>query len=150
MVRSMITFVFCLAMVTIIASENLNGIFVIDSCDCDSLSEQCEQKGPFIFDQQRSSLAVRYGSLQIGVGTLDNNRLDLYLNKNRCKGVWNGKTRLAEIKCQHQAGTICTIKIRCVSGACLDNVPTKSMSSAAVKTTATSLFATISLFLLFV
>ncbi len=118
----------------IVSSENLNGIFVIDSCECNSSNENCEPNGPFIFDQQRTSIAVRYGAVQVGVGTLGNNRLDLYLNKSRCKGLWNGKNRLAEFKCQHQDGNVCLIKFRCVSGSCLND--DKSMTdSSATKTT---------------
>jgi len=113
----------------IVSSENLNGIFVIDSCECNSPNEKCDPNGPFIFDQQRTSVAVRYGAVQVGVGTLGNNRLDLYLNQNRCKGLWNGKTRLAELKCQHQGGTVCVTKLRCVSGLCLDDTST-GISSA--------------------
>jgi len=117
----------------LVSSENLNGIFVIDSCECNSSNEKCESNGPFIFDQQRSSVAVRFGAKQVGVGTLGSNRLDLYLNQNRCKGVWNGKSRLAELKCQHPGGTICATKLRCVSGACLDDTST-IISSATIKT----------------
>ena len=112
--------------------ENLSGIFVLDSCECSPTSEDsCELKGPFIFDHQRSSLAVRYGSIQIGVGTLDQEqRLDLYFNKNRCKGFWNNKSLLAEFKCQQKDGTICAIKLRCASGTCLSNRAAIELSSS--------------------
>ena len=112
---------------------NLNGIFVLDSCECNSPDEKCELNGPFIFDQQRSTVAVRYGATQVGVGTLGSNRLDLYLNQNRCKGLWNGKSRLAEFKCQHPSGAVCATKLRCVSGSCLDD--TSASISSATKTT---------------
>jgi hypothetical protein len=124
--------VILLLSLTLVSSENLNGIFVIDSCECNSPDEKCEPNGPFIFDQQRSSVAVRYGAKQIGVGTLGNNRLDLYLNQNRCKGLWNGKSRLAELKCQHSGGVICSTKLRCVSGSCLDDTSINSSSSATI------------------
>ena len=127
MFRSLIVLLF---FVSIVRSTDLNGIYVLDLCECSSSKEQCEPKGPFIFDQQRSSLAVRYGSIQIGVGTIDNdNHLDLYLNKNRCKGIWNGKNRLAEFKCQQQSGAICATKLRCVSGACLEARTGQGVSS---------------------
>jgi hypothetical protein len=125
--------VILLGSLIIVSNANLNGIFVIDSCECDSPNEKCESNGPFIFDQQRSTVAVRYGAVQVGVGTLGSNRLDLYLNQNRCKGLWNGKSHLAELKCQHKDGIICATKLRCVSGSCLDDTSTTS-SSATRKT----------------
>jgi hypothetical protein len=125
--------VILLGSLILVSNANLNGIFVIDSCECDSPNEKCESNGPFIFDQQRSTIAVRYGAVQVGVGTLGNNRLDLYLNQNRCKGLWNGKTRLAELKCQHKDGIVCATKLRCVSGSCLED--TSSTSSSATKKT---------------
>jgi hypothetical protein len=131
----------------IVSSENLNGIFVIDSCECNSTDEKCEPTGPFIFDQQRSSVAVRFGAKQVGVGTLGSNRLDLYLNQNRCKGIWNGKSRLAELKCQHPGGTICATKLRCVSGACLDDTSI-TISSSTIKTISSVLLIISSLLIL--
>jgi hypothetical protein len=121
--------VILLGSLIIVSNGNLNGIFVIDSCECDSPNEKCESNGPFIFDQQRSTVAVRYGAVQVGVGTLGSNRLDLYLNQNRCKGLWNGKSHLAELKCQHKDGIICATKLRCVSGSCLDDTSTTSSSA---------------------
>lgn len=132
-----------------VSSENLNGIFVIDSCECSSPNEKCEPNGPFIFDQQRSSVAVRYGAVQVGVGTLGSNRLDLYLNQNRCKGVWNGKSRLAELKCQHPGGSVCATKLRCVSGLCLED-SSSLPSSSATKMTMISVVSLISSFLMFI
>jgi hypothetical protein len=131
MFRSIVILLGCSILLT---NANLNGIFVIDSCECDSPNEKCESNGPFIFDQQRSTVAVRYGATQVGVGTLGNNRLDLYLNQNRCKGLWNGKSHLAELKCQHKDGIICSTKLRCVSGSCLDDTTTIINSSATQKT----------------
>jgi hypothetical protein len=131
MFHPIVTFLLCLTITTRISSENLNGIFIVDSCECNSPNEKCEPNGPFIFDQQRSTVAVRYGSTQVGVGTLGNNRLDLYLNQNRCKGLWNRKNRLAELKCQHQDGIVCATNLRCVAGACLDDTPI-NVSSATI------------------
>ena len=135
---------------TIVTNANLNGIFVTDSCECNSPNEKCEPNGPFIFDQQRSSLAVRYGSVQVGVGTLGNNRLDLYLNQNRCKGVWNGKNHLAELNCKHQDGIICSTKLRCVAGSCLEDTSTNALlsSSSAMTLTLSVVPIIISLFML--
>lgn len=117
----------------LLSHADLNGIFVLDSCECNSPNEKCEPNGPFIFDQQRSTIAVRYGATQVGVGTLGNNRLDLYLNQNRCKGSYNGKSRLADLKCQHKDNIVCTTKLRCVSGACL-NDDSSVVISAGTKT----------------
>ncbi|CAF1071694.1 unnamed protein product [Rotaria sp. Silwood1] len=122
-----------------VSSQNLNGIFLIDSCQCNSSTETCEPNGPFILNQKRSILAVKYGSVQIGNGTLGNNQLDLYLNQNRCKGSWNGKNHLAELKCQHQGGVVCTAKLRCLSGLCLDDTSIV-ISSASIRTTLSFLF----------
>ena len=133
MFHSIVILVLSLTIVTQISSANLNGIYVIESCDCNSADEKCEPNGPLIFDQQRSTIAVRYGSVQVGVGTLGNNRLDLYLNQNRCKGLWNEKSRLAELNCQHHDGIVCATKLRCVSGSCLD--ATSITASSAVTTT---------------
>lgn len=134
----MITIVIYLLLSSILVTHaDLNGIFVLDSCECNSSNEKCEPNGPFIFDQQRSTVAVRYGATQVGVGTLGSNRLDLYLNQNRCKGFYNSKSRLADLKCQHKDGIICTTKLRCVSGSCLNdtsNVFSSSSSSANMMT----------------
>ncbi|CAF0859204.1 unnamed protein product [Adineta steineri] len=135
MFYSIVICIISLTIITQISSENLNGIYVIDSCECSSPTEKCEPKGPFILDQQRTSFAVRYGAVQVGVGTSGNNRLDLYLNKNRCKGSWNGKSRLADLKCQHENGIICSTKLRCVSGACLDDKSNIVASSSMTITT---------------
>jgi hypothetical protein len=145
MFHSIVVFIISL---TIVTSANLNGIYVIDSCDCDSPSEKCELNGPFIFDQQRSSVAVRYGSVQVGVGTLGNNRLDLYLNQNRCKGLWNGKSRLVELNCKHQGGVMCTTKLRCVAGTCLDEKSNNVLSSSAMTGTFSVVIIISSLFML--
>jgi len=128
MFHSIFTFILCFIFLRIISSENLNGIFLIDSCKCNSSIETCEPNGPFIFNQQRSTLSVKYGSIQVGVGTLGNNQVDLYLNQNRCKGPWNGKNHVAELKCQHQGGIICTTNVRCISGSCLDDITISSAS----------------------
>ena len=34
---------------------------------------------------------------KLELATLGNNQIDLYLNQNRCKGIWNRKTHLAEL-----------------------------------------------------
>lgn len=52
-----------------ISIANLDGIFLIDSCKCNSSMETCQPKGPFLFDQKRSALSVKYRSTQIGVGS---------------------------------------------------------------------------------
>lgn len=146
MFRSL-SLVLLLLVISLVFSADLNGIYVLDLCECSSSKEQCEPKGPFIFDQQRSSLAVRYGSIQIGVGTIDtDNRLDLYLNKNRCKGIWNPKNRLAEFKCQQQSGAVCATKLRCVSGTCLETRLINDVPSRAGKLVL-SLFSLILLFI---
>ncbi|CAF0800714.1 unnamed protein product [Rotaria sordida] len=139
MFHTTVILILCFTFLQTISSQNLNGIFLIDSCECNSSTETCEPNGPFILNQKRSTLTVKYGSVQIGVGTLGNNQLDLYLNQNRCKGLWNGKTHLAELKCQHQGGIICTTKLRCLSGSCLDDTSIV-ISSASIKTTISFLF----------
>ena len=60
----------CFILIKIISSENLNGIFLIDSCKCNSSMEVCEPSGPFVFNQKRSGLSVKYGSTQVGVGNI--------------------------------------------------------------------------------
>ncbi|CAF0807990.1 unnamed protein product [Rotaria sordida] len=139
MFHTTVILILCFTFLQTISSQNLNGIFLIDSCECNSSTETCEPNGPVILNQKRSTLTVKYGSVQIGVGTLGNNQLDLYLNQNRCKGLWNGKTHLAELKCQHQGGIICTTKLRCLSGSCLDDTSIV-ISSASIKTTISFLF----------
>ncbi|CAF0818594.1 unnamed protein product [Rotaria sordida] len=139
MFHTTVTLILCFTFLQIISSQNLNGIFLIDSCECNSSIETCESNGPFILNQKRSTLTVKYGSVQIGVGTLGNNQLGLYLNQNRCKGLWNEKNHLAELKCQHQGGIICTTKLRCISGSCLDDTSI-TISSASIKTTISFLF----------
>ena len=126
--------VFCLlitlSIVAHISSENLNGIYVIDGCECTSPTETCEPNGPLIVDQQKASFAVRFGATQVGVGTSRNNRLDLFLNKNRCKGLWNEKHHVADLKCQHSDGVVCATRLRCVSGSCLENRASLIISSS--------------------
>jgi hypothetical protein len=129
MFHSTVTFILCLIFLERISSENLNGIFLIDSCKCNSSTETCEPNGPFLFNQKRSTLSVKYGSSQVGVGTLGNNQVDLYLNQNRCKGSWNVKNRIAELKCQHHDGIICTTNLRCILGSCLNDT---AISSATI------------------
>ena len=140
MLHSIVTLLVCLALVSTVFSENLNGIFNIESCQCSSPTETCEPNGPFIFNHEKSTIAVKFGSIQVGVGTIGNNRLDLYLNQNRCKGLWNTKSHVAELKCQHQAGIICTTHIRCISGPCLNDTSISIVSAATTTTTATSCF----------
>jgi hypothetical protein len=142
MFYSIAVLIISLTIVTEISSENLSGIYVIDSCECNSPTEKCEPNGPFILDHQRSSFAVRYGSVQVGVGTLGNNRMDLYLNQNRCKGLWNEKSRIADLKCQHKDDVVCSTKLRCVSGSCVDN--RSAIVSSATITTTISLLSIIS------
>ncbi|UJR08112.1 hypothetical protein I4U23_012389 [Adineta vaga] len=139
MVQSTVIFLLLITLTIIsqISSENLNGIYVIDACDCTSPTEKCEPNGPLILDQQKSSFAVRYGATQVGVGTSGNNRLDLFLNKNRCKGLWNGKNHVADLKCQHQDGVVCATRLRCVSGSCLEDKASLVISSATMTTTTT-------------
>ncbi|CAF5004498.1 unnamed protein product, partial [Rotaria sp. Silwood1] len=127
--------------------ENLSGIYIIDSCECNAPKENCETNGPFIFDQQRTTLAIRQGTVQVGVGALENDQLDLYFNRNRCKGVWNGKSRLAELTCQRQGGTICSTKLRCMSGSCRD-AKSISISSSAITITISVVSIISSLFML--
>ena len=131
-----------------ISSENLDGIFLIDSCKCNSSTETCEPKGPFLFNQKRATLSVKYGSTQIGVGSLGKGQVDLYLNRSRCKGIWNSKDHLAEFQCQQNGGVICLTKIRCISGPCLDDTSI-DISSASILSTAISLFL-INIFILLV
>lgn len=140
MVHSNITFIPFLLFITLtifssISGENLNGIYVIDACECTSPTEKCEPNGPFILDQQKSSFAVRFGVTQVGVGTTGNNRMDLFLNQNRCKGLWNHKNRVADLKCQHPHGVVCATRLRCVSGSCLEERMAPSVSSATLTTT---------------
>jgi hypothetical protein len=87
-----------------------------------------------MFNQKRSTISVKYGSAQVGVGTSGNNQVDLYLNQNRCKGIWNGKNHVAELKCQHQNGIICATNLRCISGACLDDTTITISSSSIIPT----------------
>ena len=90
--------------VLLVSSEPLNGVFIIDSI----IDGDCRVNGPLIFDRQSSTIAIRSGAKQIGVGTIDNdNRLDLYLNEQHCKGVWNSVEHLVEIKCSD-----CQMKLR--------------------------------------
>ncbi|CAM4896339.1 unnamed protein product [Rotaria socialis] len=103
MFHTIVTLILGFTYLRTISSQNLNGIFLIHECECSSSKETCEPNGPFILNQKRSTLTVKYGSLQIGVGTLGNNQVDLYLNQNRCKGLWDGKNHIADLKCQHQA-----------------------------------------------
>lgn len=124
----------CFIFLPKISSENLNGIFLIDSCKCNSSAETCEPNGPFTFNQKRSTISVKYGSTSVGVGTSGNNQVDLYLNQRRCKGIWNEKSHLAELKCQHQGGIICSTNLRCISGLCLDDTAI-SPSSASILST---------------
>jgi hypothetical protein len=138
MFHSVVTLILCVIFLRTISSQNLNGIFLIDSCKCNSSVETCEPNGPFIFNQKRSTLAIKYGSTQVGVGTLGKNQLDLFLNQNRCKGSWNGKSHLAELKCQHQGGILCATNLRCISGACLDDTSI-TISSAPMTTTRISI-----------
>jgi len=95
--------------------------------------EVCEPSGPFVFNQKRSALSVKFGSTQVGVGTLGNNQVDLYINQQRCKGLWNTKTHVAELQCQKQGGAICTTNMRCISGSCLNDTLI-SASSASMTT----------------
>lgn len=129
--------------VGVVTSDNLSGIFILDSCECSPTSDApCQLKGPFIFEHQRTSLAVRYGSVQVGVGTVDQDyKLDMYLNENRCKGYWNPKSRLVEFKCQ-QKNAVCATKLRCASGACLQTraAPEILVSSAKRTVSVVSLF----------
>jgi len=134
MIHSIVTFILCFLFIQTISSENLNGIFIIDCCKCNSSTETCEPNGPFIFNQERSTLSVKYGPTQVGVGTLEHNQVDLYLNQNRCNGLWNRKNHVAELKCQHQGGSICTTNLRCISGLCLNNTTT-TISSASITST---------------
>ncbi|CAF2640371.1 unnamed protein product [Rotaria sp. Silwood2] len=122
-----------------ITSQNLNGVFIIDSCQCNSTTETCEPSGPFIINQKRSKLSVKFGSSQIGSGILGNNQLDLYLNQNSCKGLWNERNHFADLRCQHQCGVICTAKLRCISGLCLDDTSIVTQS-ASIKTRISFLF----------
>jgi hypothetical protein len=139
MIQSLTTFVLLFLLIQTISSENLNGIFIIDSCKCNSSIETCEAKGPFQFDQKRSTISIRYGSTQIGVGSLGKNQVDLYLNQSRCKGLWNGKLHLAELICQQQGGVFCTTNLRCISGTCLNETLTIS-SSVSINSTISFLF----------
>lgn len=94
--------------------RDLSGVYIVEAT-----TENCDLKGPFIFDQQRASVAIRFGTTQIGVGSIDtDNHLDIYLNKNRCKGLWKNSEQVAEFKCQNAAGNVCLAKLRCVSGEC--------------------------------
>jgi hypothetical protein len=133
MLHSIVTVILCFIFVRTIASQNLNGIFLIDSCKCNSSIETCEPNGPFIFNQKRSTLGIKYGSTQVGVGTIGNDQLDLFLNQNRCKGLWNRKTHIAELKCQHQGGIICATNLRCISGSCLDDTSIIISSASMIK-----------------
>ncbi len=137
MIQSRTTFVLCFILIQTISSENLNGIFLMDSCKCNSSIETCEPKGPFLFNQKRSTISITYGSTQIGVGSLGKNQVDLYLNQSRCKGFWNGKNHLAELKCQQQGGIICTTNLRCISGLCLNDT---SITSSSISITSTISF----------
>ncbi|UJR38220.1 hypothetical protein I4U23_030893 [Adineta vaga] len=121
MFYSIVTCLLCITFLQTISCQNLNGVFLIDSCKCNSSAEACDPSGPFIFNQKRSTLGVRYGSQQVGVGSSRNNQVDLYINQNRCKGLWNGKTHSAELKCLHQGGIVCATNLRCLSGSCLDD-----------------------------
>ena len=112
------------------SSENINGIFTVDSCECTSPKETCEPNGPFIVHQQKSSIVIRYGSSQVGTGILGKNRMDLNFNQNRCKGVWNGQTHLLELKCQRQGGIVCSTNLRCLSGLCLTDTSSLTLSSS--------------------
>lgn len=130
----MITLMLGLIFLRTASSQNLNGIFLTDSCECSSSSEKCEPTGPFILKHQRSTVAIKYGSVQVGVGTLGNNQLDIYLNQSRCKGPWDGETHIAELKCQYQDGIICKTKFRCISGSCLDTTSTIASSTPITRT----------------
>lgn len=139
MFHRIVTFILSFTCLRIVSSENLTGIFLIDSCECNSPSGRCEPHGPFTLNQARSALILKYGALQVGVGRLGNNQLDLYLNQNLCKGAWNRKMHVAELQCQQQSGILCTIQLRCIFGSCLKNSST-AMSSARRKTTISFLF----------
>lgn len=131
-----------------ISSENLDGIFLIDSCKCNSTTDTCEPKGPFLFNQKRATLSVKYGPTQIGVGSFGKGQVDLYLNRSRCKGLWNKKDHLAEFQCQQNGGVICLTKMRCISGPCLEDISVE-VSSASILSTIFSLFV-INIFILLV
>ena len=148
MLHSIVTVILCFLFLRTISSQNLNGIFLIDTCKCNSSIETCEPNGPFIFNQKRSTIAIKYGSTQVGVGTLGNDQLDLFLNQNRCKGLWNRKTHLAELKCQHQGGIICATNLRCISGSCLDD--TSIIISSASITTSISYLSMIGILIMLV
>ncbi|CAF1310218.1 unnamed protein product [Adineta ricciae] len=130
MFRPIIISLFCLTLFPSMFCQNLNGVFLIDSCKCNSSAEACDPSGPFIFNQKRSTLAVRYGSQQVGVGSSKDNQVDLYINQNRCKGLWNEKTHTAALKCLHQGGIVCSTSLRCLSGSCLDDVSIVVSSSS--------------------
>lgn len=141
--RSILHLLLLTIMVSAASTADLNGIYVLDSCDCHvaSLDEPCDLKGPFIFDQQRSSVAIRQSTTQIGVGSVDNDdRLDIYLNKNRCKGLWKNQEKIAELKCQHSSGAVCLIKLRCASGTCQHGKGSKDTMNNAATTTAAHFF----------
>lgn len=78
MIHSIVTFILCFIFIETISCGNWNGIFIIDSS-----IEICEPNEPFMFNQKRSILCVKCDLTQIGVGTLGNNQVDLYLNQNR-------------------------------------------------------------------
>lgn len=138
MLRVIVLTVLSLVSLRLASSQNLNGVFLIDSCKCNSSSEACEPSGPFIFNQKRTTLAIRYGSQQVGVGSLGSSQLDLLLNQKRCKGTWNTKTHSAELKCQHQGGVFCKTNLRCLSGSCLEDTSIV-ISSAATSATLSGL-----------
>ena len=119
---SLVQFFLFYAFVCSVFGKDLSGVYIVDA------GEQCDFKGPFIFDQQRSSVAIRFGTTQIGVGSVDaDDRLDLYLNKNRCKGLWKSVEHVAELKCQSSSGNVCLAKLRCVSGECQQGKSNKNV-----------------------
>ncbi|CAF0765699.1 unnamed protein product [Didymodactylos carnosus] len=103
---------------------------MVDSCDC-TKSQVCDTNGPFNVNQQRSSIGITYGQQQVGSGTYANNKFDVSLNGNRCKGRY--KTGIAELTCQYTGGNACYTKLRCIAGNCLN--PRQISVSSSMKMT---------------
>ena len=133
-----------------VSAANLNGIYTVDSCECSSAKETCEPTGPFLFDQNKTKLTIKFGPTQIGSGLLSSKGLDITLNQTHCKGSWNIETHVAELKCEHHDGILCATNLRCIVGACLTNETLISLSSSSATTRFFSVNSVFLLILLFI
>lgn len=135
MAHLMLRFIFCLACLNWVSSENLNGIFTVELCQCSAPTEKCEPSGPFILNHKKSSISLNFGPSQVGDGTYVNRRFDLTLNQHHCNGSWNEETHSLQLKCDHSKKVSCLTTLRCLSGSCLENGTTAFINTASARTT---------------